>query len=194
MIIAGIDPSLTSAGVAVLVDGHPKPLSHHGFPGHNGASYQQRNRRGRWTAAQIRDAAFAHGKPDLAVIEAQPQHIQGQGIADRSYLWGKIFETFDWPGVPVVAVNPKTLKVWVTGRGNASKAEMVEAVQAWFPTLPIACDDEADALALALVGAHHLDEPMPFTPKPRHDLPQLDWPRRDMCVRVAAAERAGAEQ
>ena len=45
MIVAGIDPSLTSAGVAILADGRPTHLSHHGYAGHNGATWQTRSRR-----------------------------------------------------------------------------------------------------------------------------------------------------
>lgn len=37
-VAVGIDPSLTSTGVAILRDGQPVHVSHHGYSGHNGAS------------------------------------------------------------------------------------------------------------------------------------------------------------
>lgn len=193
MIVAGIDPSLTSAGIAILKDGQPVHTSHHGVNGKtDGATYQSRNRRGRWTAAKVRDAAMLHGRPDLVLIEALPHHLQEIGVADRCYLWGKIYEAFDWPNIPIAVINPQTLKVWVTGKGSTrekgmssyqrrkqDKKLMVDTIQSWWPgTIADGEDDEADALGLAAIGAFHLGDPMPFTPKPRHTtgLDKVQWP------------------
>jgi Holliday junction resolvasome RuvABC endonuclease subunit len=191
--VVGIDPSLTSSGVAVLVDGQPVHVSHHGYGGTDGASYQSRNRRGRWMARQIRDAAMSHGKPDLAIIEGLPPHIVGVGVEDRGYLWGKVYEAFDWPEIPIVVINPQNLKVWVTGKGASresgiskyqrqkrDKRLMIDTIEPWWPDWkftsdPESKDDECEAAALALIGAFHVGDPIPFVPKPRHMLTQLDW-------------------
>lgn len=198
-LVCGVDPSLTSAGVATLRDGQPIHTSTEGFPGTDGASYQKRNRRGRWTAAKVRDAALAHGTPDLAVIEQLPHHIQGIGVEDRCYLWGKIYEAFDahaFPrGIPIVVINPQTLKVWVTGKGASrdpgltkyrrqkqDKQLMIDTVQSWWPQIKPErgdiSDDIADALGLAAIGAHWLGDPMPFEVRPRHTtvLEKIAWP------------------
>lgn len=192
MIVAGIDPSLTSAGVAILQDGQPVHTSHHGFNGTDGVSYQSRNRRGRWTAAKIRDAAMLHGRPDLVLIEGLPPRLKESGVADRCYLWGKVYEAFDWPEIPIAVINAQTLKVWVTGKGSSrepglssyqrrkqDKKLMVDTIQSWWPgTIADGEDDEADALGLAAIGAFHLGDPMPFEVKPRHTtgLEKVTWP------------------
>ena len=58
------------------------------------------------------------------------------------------------------------------------KAAVVAAVQAMYPQAGITCDDEADAIGHALIGAFHLGEPMPFDVKPRHTtgLEKVQWP------------------
>lgn len=200
MIVAGIDPSLTSAGIAILKDGQPIHVSSPGFTdhggGYSGKSWLLRNRRVRHQARQIRDAALSHGTPDLVVIEEHPYAAKSfGGEFDRSFLWGKIYEAFDvhnFPtGIPVAVVNNQTLKVWVTGKGSArdpelsrtqrqkqNKQRMVDTISSWYPHQPIANDDIADALGLAAMGAHHFGDPMPFTVKDRHTtgLEAVQWP------------------
>lgn len=44
-IVAGLDLSLTNAGIAVLTDGRPTLLTSVGHGGKNGASHQHRSRR-----------------------------------------------------------------------------------------------------------------------------------------------------
>lgn len=196
MIAVGIDPSLTSTGVAILHNGQPTHVSHHGYgahgDGHNGKTWQLRNRRVRYQTRLIHQAATTHGRPDLVVIEEHPYAAKAFGAEfDRSFLWGKIFEAFDWPEIPIAVINPSTLKVWVTGQGavrdsslsqtqrqKLNKQRMIDAITAWWPHQPIACDDEADALGLAAIGAFHLGDPMPFEVKPRHTtgLEKVSWP------------------
>ncbi len=178
MIVAGIDPSLTSAGIAILENGQPTHVDHHGFPGHNGASYQQRSRRIRHQAWNVtRDIIRA--QVQLAVIEEHPYAVRVSGSEfDRSGLWHGIFGALDHANIPIVVMPNSTAKKWITGRGNATKADIIAAVESWWPDTPIANDDEADALGLAAIGAHHLGEPMPFPVKDRHTtiLENIPWP------------------
>ncbi|MCV7358501.1 crossover junction endodeoxyribonuclease RuvC [Mycolicibacterium fluoranthenivorans] len=178
MIVVGIDPSLTSTGVAVIKDGRLVHHNHHGRPGKNGASYQSRSRRIRRLAADVVNDV-GRWKPDLAAIEQHPYAVGHQGNEfDRAGLWHGIFGQLDWLGIPTVVVHPSTHKVWLTGKGNSKKAEVVAAVQAMYPGQTITCDDEADAIGHALIGAFHLGEPMPFDVKPRHTtgLEKVQWP------------------
>ncbi|MGB3484001.1 MAG: hypothetical protein WBB07_17515 [Mycobacterium sp.] len=121
--------------------------------------------------------------------------MQGVGVIDRCYLWGKVYEAFDWPEIPIRVINPQQLKMWVTGKGASREAGlskyqrqkrdkllMVNTIKPWFPGWKFATgdseDDECEAAALALIGAFHLGDPMPptFEVRPRHTLDKIDWP------------------
>lgn len=179
MIVAGIDPSLTSAGVAILEDGEPTSAESYGFPGHNGASYQQRSRRIRHQVWNVtRDILRIREYVALVVIEEHPYAVRiSAGEFDRSAVWHGIYGQLDAKGIPVVVVNNMTAKKWITGKGNAKKPDIVAAVDSWWPGVA-RNDDEADALGLAAIGAFHLGDPMPFPVKPRHTtgLEKVQWP------------------
>lgn len=177
MIVAGIDPSLTSAGVAILDSGTPVHVSHHGYPGHNGATWQTRSRRIRWTCNQIL-GALAGYQLDLAVIEGPAYGAHHGAQFDRSGLWHGLYAALDAQNTPVAVVAPQTRAKWATGTARAQKRDVLDAVRTWYPDQTITCDDEADAIVLALQGALRLKDPMPFTTKPRHHtaLENIAWP------------------
>lgn len=177
-IVVGIDPSLTSAGVAVLKDGQPIYVQHFGFSGTNHPTWQFRSRRVRWVCAQVANVVAAHDV-DLVVIEGIPEHGKIlPSTLDRAGLWHGLYGVVDHGDTPIVVMNPSTLKAWTTGSGSAKKPAMVAQIRGWYPDSRITCDDEADALALALTGAFHLGDPMPFDVKPRHTtgLEKVVWP------------------
>lgn len=179
MIVAGVDPSLTSAGVAILDNGQPTLAESYGFPGHNGASYQQRSRRIRhqvWNAT--REILRIRDHVALVVIEEHPYAVRISGSEfDRSALWHGIYGALDHANIPIAVMPNSTAKKWITGRGNAKKPEIVATIDSWWPGVA-RNDDEADALGLAAIGAHHLGDPMPFTTKERHTtaLANIPWP------------------
>lgn len=187
MIVAGIDPSLTSAGVAILAHGGLDHIGHYGFgargTGHSGKSYQSRSRRIR---KQVRDVTAAalnihcpveNSRPDLAIIEEHPYSVGAHGSEmDRIAIWHGIYGQLDAAGIPIVVVHPSRLKSWVIG-GRATKQDVIDTVEAWYNTA-VSCDDEADAIALASIGAAWAHDPLPFELKPRHHntIGTLTWP------------------
>lgn len=193
-ISVGIDPSLTSTGVAVLVDGRPAHYGRYGRDGHNGATYHSRNNRIRQLRTEVWKAATSAGRPDIVIIEEHPYAISVSGSEfDRAGLWHMIFEAFDARGIPSVIVGNTIGKAWVTGAGNASKLDMIAAIDDWFwgqlndPEHPGPlgawrkkdnADDVADAFGYATMGAFKLGDPIPFEPKERHHtaLQTLPWP------------------
>lgn len=189
MIAVGIDPSLTSTGVGVLVDGRLKLGARYGRDGHNGATYHSRNNRIRTLRTEVYKAATAFGRPDLVVIEEHPYALSMSGTFDRAGLWHLLYEAFDARGIPVVVVGHTIGKTWVTGAGNSSKLDMIDTVDEWFGDqlhAPLAKwrkkdnpDDVADALGYATIGAYKLGDPLPFEPKERHrtGLASLPWPK-----------------
>lgn len=175
-IVCGIDPSLTSAGIAVLQDGKPVHTAHYGFSGHKQPPWHFRSRRLRWVCAKV--IADIPRDADLVVIEALPEHGRIlPSTIDRAGLWHGLYGALDARKLRVAVINPMTLKSWTTGGGGANKTAMVEVIADWYPGAA-QCHDEADALALAAVGAFHLGDPMPFEIKPRHTtgLEKVQWP------------------
>lgn len=191
MIAVGIDPSLASTGVAVLVDGRLAHYARYGRAGHNGASYTTRSRRVRRMIREVTEAAFTAGPPDVFVIEEHPYAVGNQGNEfDRAAIWHGIYGNLDAHNVPGVVVNNSTGKAWVTGIGNPGKNGVIEVIDEWYAGQiepPLAKlrktvdhpDDLADAIGYATMGAYKLGDPLPFEPKERHRtaLELLPWPK-----------------
>lgn len=176
-LVVGVDPSLTSAGVAILRDGQLVHVSHHGHGGTSDASDVLRSRRRRKQEHDVTSAATSSGKPDLLMME-RPLRVSIGYAYDRYTLAENILSFFDWKGVPVIYLHPTSAKLWLTGSGRADKKLIVSTVEGLFPGQRFACDDEADATGFALCGAFHLGDPMPptFQVRPRHTLDKITWP------------------
>lgn len=179
MIVAGIDPSLTNTGIAILHNGQPTTIESTGIGGKSAANWLTRNRRIRATVPRILRKLTT--TPDLVVIEGILEHgPMLPGAIDRHALWHALYGALDHQGIPIAVVNPSTLKIWATGKGNAKKPAILAEVRSWFTNHEsrIVNHDQADALVLALMGAHHAGDPMPFELKPRHTtgLEAVHWP------------------
>lgn len=191
MIAVGIDPSLTSTGVGVLVDGKLAHAQRYGRPGKNGASHLTRINRNRILRTEVYKAATIAGKPDLVVMEDHPHGIATRTVHDfdRHGLWHMLGEVFVAWQIPIVFVHPGVHKAWVTGAGQASKLDVIDVIDEWYGDQldkPLAewrpsqnPDDVADALGLATIAAYKLGDPIPFEPKMRHQtgLALLPWPK-----------------
>lgn len=194
-IVAGIDPSLTSTGVAILTDGQPAQLpSHHGIRGTDSASYVKRSRRIRWETGQVMKALDGYNL-DLVVIESLPpgNRTYFAGRDDRVVLFNALIGALDAKGIPLAFVLPSSAKAWATGRGRADKADIIAAVNEWCPGLGITNDDEADALVLGHIAAYRLGDPMPFPIERRHphifDVGQ--WPTDSGVAQPDSTRRPG---
>jgi hypothetical protein len=165
MIIAGLDLSLTSAGIAVLTDGKPTLLTSVGHGGHNADSYLTRSRRivsqsravidtldRAPTLSDPRRPSGTHWRYDLAVIEGPSYGSNMPSNHDRAGLWWGVYSALAAKRVPVAVVAPLTRAKWATGKGNAQKPAVLAAVRQSWLSLRIANDDQADALTLAAMG------------------------------------------
>jgi len=98
------------------------------------------------------------GPPRVATIVYEQTHHRGGAATEIAAGFAtRIQEFCAWHGLEHAAVHSATLKKFTTGRGNAKKPEMLEAVaRRW---RRVDSDDEADAVALLywslenLVGA-----------------------------------------
>lgn len=179
-IVAGIDPSLTNTGIAVLADGNPLSLRSIGHGTLSGRSYAHRSDRIVSECRAVIDALILadDAKPALAVIEGPAYGACNASTHDGSGLWWGLYSTLRARRIPIAVVAPKTRALWATGSGNADKKQILATVRAWWPATRIANHDQADALVLAAIGAFHHGDPMPFDVKERHttNLAAVQWP------------------
>lgn len=173
--VAGLDPSLTSAGLAALRPGEAPRLGTVGAPGLRTDTYEDRRDR-------IELQAFSIGKrignPDLIVIEGPYYHGKLMpSYFDRAGLFWGLMSSLS-RRAPIAVVSPTTRAKYATGSGNAKKDEVLAAVRTMWPGVAIRNHDEADALILASIGNQKLGLALPFPIRPRHTL-ALDavaWP------------------
>lgn len=169
MRITGLDFSLTRSGLAVVEPGCA-PLTYSVKPP---AKLGLGQRRLRYLYQGIRELAAG---TDMILMEGPAfdrnngQHKMGGGWWLTAHvLW------LDNPGAVRVVIPPKSLKKYMTGNGNAGKDEMLIAVMTRIENCPAANNDEADALALAAMGADKLGWPLAVVPKDqRAQLSQWD--------------------
>jgi crossover junction endodeoxyribonuclease RuvC len=173
--ILGIDPSLTSTGVAtilfaenvgrfVIVDRiRPKKLD------------------GLDRIRAIRNAlrVLARGT-SLAVIEGPSYGSQGnqRGHHERAGLWWMVVDMLERGEIPYAVASPSARAKYATGKGNASKDAVLAAVIRRYPDVEVTSNDQADALVLAAMGARHLGLPIESSLPATHILATsaVDWP------------------
>jgi crossover junction endodeoxyribonuclease RuvC len=148
MRIVGLDLSLTSSGLAEWHDGTWEH-STHGTKGKAGATLAQRSARLDHTAGTIVAYTLGGGMvPDVVLVEAHSFAAQGGQQHDRSGLWWLVVRDLVRAGLQVIEVAPTSLKKFATGKGNASKDQMLLTVSRRHPDLDFTTNDEADAIAL----------------------------------------------
>lgn len=152
MNVIGIDPSLTATGWA-------------NARGETGTITGEGDDR----LLRIHHAIFwadAH----LAVVEDLPTH--GMGAGKTGMAQGVVRLALMEIRVPYVLVTPATVKKFITGRGNATKADIRMAIYQRVG-LDFPDDNQADAWVLRQIGLHLLHE-ADAIPLPKTHLVALD--------------------
>lgn len=172
MNVLGLDLSLTSTGAA-LPDGTVRTLK----SAHSGC---ERLRHLRDQVLQLTWMPVHAGPVDLVVVEG---YAMGSKRQSHSYatgeLGGVIRLMLHEARVPFVDVPPASLKKYATGKGNASKDEVLVAAVKRLG-YDGACNDEADALWLRAMALDHLGEPAVKVPAAqRAAVDVIDWPLVD---------------
>lgn len=174
MKIIGIDPSLTSTGLAVI---EPGKFVHTGTILGRGVGIprmrQTRTSVGAWLGAW-------NQATDLAVIEGPSYNsMSGQkGHHERAGLWWLLVDMLVKRGVQYAVVPPACRARYATGKGNAGKDAVLAAVVRRYADVDVTGNDQADALVLAAMGARWLGEPIE-TSLPKANLTAMDavrWP------------------
>lgn len=176
MHVVGLDLSLTSTGVAVIT--HESTAERRvrldRVESKGGTTDTLADRHARLTRLVDIITCWVTCDTELVVVEG-PSYGQGRqgGQHDRAGLWwlvmSKLYDLADArlysEPLYVAEVPPALVKRYATGRGNAPKDEVLAAVVRRYPDVPIAGNDQGDALVLAAMGSRHLGYPIDTMPQ-----------------------------
>lgn len=167
--VAGLDLSLTGAGLAVIqsdfgIDTEAERFVLKTFrsEGHKTDPLLVRHQRIRGMADDIiGEITGLMEWPDLVALEDMPYGAQGAGTIDRTGLWWLVVDGLAKQYIPTMLINVSTVKIYATGKGNkVGKDEVMLAVARRYANAPISNNDEADAFALAAIAARAKGEPL----------------------------------
>lgn len=161
MIVLGVDLSLTATGLARVdwPDGVAR-LAHIDMATvgskPSGSSIEARSGR----LVRLVDGCLEFMVPGGLVVMESPAYSRQAGARhERSGLWWSVARASLDMGCRVVEVSPTARARYATGKGNASKREVVDAIEARYG-VRVANDNEADAVALAAIGARLIGFPV----------------------------------
>jgi crossover junction endodeoxyribonuclease RuvC len=153
MRVIGIDPGLRSTGWGVIEQTGAR-LTHVA----NGACRSV----GDTLAArlmslhdQLAQVIAAHG-PDAAAVECTFVNRDGAATLKLGQARGIALLVPARAGLDVGEYAPNAVKKALVGVGHADKAQIAHMLGVHFPGVPLAGPDAADALAVAVCHAHHL--------------------------------------
>lgn len=160
MIVAGIDTSLTSTGVAVVRSPErvetstvtSKP------PAPGTETVRTRFERMEKITAGILDLVDG---ADVVGIESPAYGMRNAGkVHDRSGLWWWTVGQLEARGVPVVEVTPPSRMMYATGKGNAGKDLVLVTAAATYKQAEITGNDVADAVVIAAMVSRLAGQPI----------------------------------
>lgn len=160
MKVTGVDLSLTGTGLASIDDQFGEPYVHTKVLTSKPDNGTVHNRYKRLEAIASRVIKFCEGS-NLVVIEGPSYASAGRGTFDRAGLWWWVVSILELTEVPCIEVPPNTRRKWATNNGQASKAAVAVAVGRMWPEVTTVDDNDADALALATIGAQILGMTVP---------------------------------
>lgn len=95
--------------------------------------------------------------PGIGVVAVEAAHHRGGAATE--YAVGVVTHCQAWAaehGVEVLQIRSTTVKRVATGRGNASKDEMIDAAEAMWKGVKFHSDDEVDARWIAMAAAEEV--------------------------------------
>lgn len=163
--VIGMDLSLTATGLAEVQDGEVVTTYRVRSTGKKDDDLAARGERLESLSTQIIEWVMEGDDPDLVVIESPAYGAKFGSPHDRSGLWWLVVKNVLGLGFPIATVAPMSRAKYGTGRGNARKPDVLEAVKVNygpFVASPYGIPDDnvADAILLAAMGARVLGEPV----------------------------------
>ncbi len=153
MRVLGIDPGLRNLGWGVI-EVRGTRLRHVG----NGVCHSQGDDlAGRLLSLHgALSAVLVRFSPDAAAVEQTFVNKDGAGTLKLGQARGIAMLVPAQAGLRVGEYAPNTVKKTVVGVGHADKGQVAHMVRMQLPGVEIAGPDAADALAIAICHAHHL--------------------------------------
>ena len=167
----GVDPSLTSTGMARIGEDYEPELITVRSTGHRADSYGTRHARIDRLASEI--TAFIKPDDTLVVIEGPALRSTDPGVWDRSGLWWMLYDRVVTLGVPVGVCPPKTRAKFGCGNGNGDKKLVRAGIQELWPDVRIKNSDVADALVLGTMAAQLVGMGVPRLDRHALSLPMI---------------------
>ncbi len=166
-LVVGLDLSLTATGIAAIAvaDGQLSTAVHTS-PAPNDDRLDCHVLRHRGLVDGVVGQVVA-ADPALVVIEGLAFSVSSKdsSLTRRGFVWWAVIEGLCAAGVPLIQAAPTQIKQIATGKGNASKEQMVAAYVSAWPDAPVDrhVRDRADAAFAAALGAAWLGGvPLPF--------------------------------
>jgi crossover junction endodeoxyribonuclease RuvC len=182
--VVGIDPSLTSTGLAHWAPGAGWDTTRIVTKGTNSDTYFQTERRLDRIVVGVGSFISNHGA-SLAVLE-WPAYSSNTGhAADRAGLFWIIARSIsrEWPGVRLAYCDPRVRIKYALGKKVGSKDQVMAAAIKRYDDALIRNFDEADAVLLAAMGVrwkYNAGVWQWCTDKPpqacRDAVPMVQWP------------------
>ncbi len=143
--VMGVDPSLTSTGVAYRVASGVRAYT------------IQTKYKGTRRLRHIRDALLQHIKacnPTLVAMEGYALGFRGKSntVFGLGELGGVLRVALAEQGLEVLIVPPTSLKMYITGSGRADKDEVKDKLVTTYKAPHFPTSDQYDAYGLLLMG------------------------------------------
>lgn len=167
----GVDPSLTSTGLARIGEDNVPELITVRSSGTRADSYGTRHARIKRLSTEI--AAFIKPDDTLVIIEGPALRSTDPGVWDRAGLWWLLYTRIVGLGVPVGVCPPKTRAKFATGNGNADKKAVRAGIQELWPDVLIRNSDTADALTMCTMAAQIVGMNVPRLDRHALSLPMV---------------------
>ena len=153
MRVLGIDPGLRNMGWGLIDVSGPR-ISHvaNGICRSGGDDLATRLLS---LHQQLTDVVAAHN-PDAAAVEQTFVNKDGAGTVKLGQARGVAMLVPAQAGLMIGEYAPNAVKKAVVGVGHADKAQILHMVKLQLPGVQVAGPDAADALAIAICHAHHL--------------------------------------
>ena len=113
------------------------------------------------------DGVIKEWRPDAVVVESVFFAKNARSAIVLGHARGVILMCAAQGGLPIFEYAPRTIKLAVTGYGNAAKVQMQKMVKLLLKTDKAAKADAADALAAAICHIHHCRLPQSANAAPR---------------------------
>jgi len=172
--VVGVDPSISSTGVAFISAGGVGVLRIQSKPAGDDLAHRLARMR-----RQVIDvhAAVDEVTPDLIVMEGPAYGSNNSMTHMLSGFWWLLAHALE-KLAPIAVVQPSSLKKFATSNGRASKEDMVAEAVEGFPQIRVRGNDQADALALACMGAERFGVLYVggFPSMHRASLASVQWP------------------